>query len=192
LVELVFKDVPMIQYLKSVSGWQKVLLFTLALLPFNLWLFPARTEYLQGLSGYNTPILDVRIGYTPAQAFELIGALTGPGRTLYALSEVTLDLLYPLVYTGLLAALLSWLAPPAFGSAAWVTWLQKVPRAVLLADYLENIGIVLLVLVYPTQPAPLAWAISGVTIVKFTLGLGCLLAVLLAAGKCLLDRLLAA
>src|SRR5262245_60412658 len=62
-----------------------------------------------------------RGGYTPAELAEYLGCLDRWGRGLYGLSEVTLDLLFPLVY----GTLLGWL----------VVRLWSRPRADLLLGY---------------------------------------------------------
>ena len=71
-------------------------------------------------------------------------------------------------------------------SAAHRYELRRLPLAVLLADYSENICIVILMLIYPRQPAALAWLTSGLTIIKICLGAAGLLGVVVSGGKALI------
>ena len=169
-------------------SWQTALVLFILLLPFNLWLFPARTKRFKALSGVEKPIIDTWFGYTPEKVFGVIDALKAEGRRQYALSEVTLDLLYPLVYNGLLAVLLGLSAPAAFPGTWLATWLPRLPLMSLLADYSENICIVILLKGYPRQPAALARLASAITVIKFCLIAAGFLGVVVSGIKWVLDR----
>jgi hypothetical protein len=163
-------------------SWQTALILVILLLPFNLWLFPARTKRLKALSGYASPVIDTWFGYTPEKVFGVIDALKAEGRRLYAITQVTLDLLYPLVYNGLLAVLLGLSVPAAFPGTWLAEWLPRLPLLSLLSDYSENICIVILLLGYPRQPAALARLASAITVIKFCLIAAGLLGVLVSGG----------
>src|SRR5215208_3120323 len=60
--------------------------------------FRWRAAYLSELSGIAQPILDGRLWYSPDTVAEVAKGLGPQGRTLYAISELTLDVLFPLVY----------------------------------------------------------------------------------------------
>lgn len=174
--------------LKAWIDWRAALLLVIVALPFNLWLFPARSRYLQAQSGASSPILDTWFGYPPDRAFTLIGALGKDGRQLYALTEVTVDLLYPLIYTGLLAVLLGLLTPLAFPGSRLAAGLARLPLVVLVSDYLENIGVVTLLLVYPSQPALIARLTAAMTMLKISLGVLCVVVIVVSGGKIIFER----
>ncbi len=103
-------------------------------------------------------------GYSPEEAAQLFNALGSDGRKFYALSELTLDLVFPLAYGALLAMLASLLwAPP---------WrLLFIGGAVLavVADWVENVLIAYLALTYTDGPQPLAHVANGASLLKWCL-----------------------
>lgn len=119
--------------------------------------FQLRSRALGGV-----PVLDVRFGYTPEGARDVLEALGEAGRSLYAATQLTLDVAFPLVYTVLFAALI-------------VRWHDREPARRLLAipllgglmDLLENITAVILASAYNGVASPLAWVTSAAGIVKY-------------------------
>jgi hypothetical protein len=126
-----------------------------------------------------------RCGYTPEELVEYLHGIDDL-RWLYALTEVTLDMLFPLVYGGLLG----WL----------VVWLWSAPRAELLlgfllagvvADWAENVTLAVLTWTCDSAAAT-AWQVtaqlaSALTVLKST-ALG---AVILGVAAGLIGRVLA-
>ena len=186
---------PVIDLAARLAPWVRgrVLLALLALgLVFNLVLFPWRTGELRALSGLEEPTLDARLTYTVETAYAVADALGPQGRAQYALSELSLDLVYPLLY-GLFLSLLSvWLLRRlVLPGSGWLR-LAWLPFAVVACDYAENVGIVQLLLTYPARTPAVAQVTSLFTTSKWTLaalaiGVNLVLAVLAAirefAGK---------
>jgi hypothetical protein len=170
--------------LKSWINYRTVLVVFILMIPFNALIFPARTRRLSALSGLPNPTLDARPGYTAQEAFSLAGALGPQGRQLYALSEVTADLVFPVLYNLLTGLLLALVVPKAFPNASLRLreTLPRLPILTAIADYLENAGIVTLLMVYPSQPTALAWVTSGFTLTKYILLAAGALPVLVSAG----------
>ena len=186
------------------------------LLPFNLLLFPARGQRLEQYLGYKANVLDARLYYTPEQAYLYISDLNPPGRQLYALSELTLDLLYPLLYGSFLglslASIYSRLFPlgrflpslpllstqAAFSAAApplrcspapWLPcFLPLLPLAGALADLGENLIITVLLLAYPIALYWLVYLANLFTLLKWLAVLLSIFLILLGAGAYLLIR----
>ena len=115
--------------------------------------------------GYGIRTLDVRFAYTPATAQQLFEALGSGGRHLYALTEVTLDLIFPFVYGGLLAFLIVNL----FRREA-ARYLVLIPVLGLVFDLLENVTVATLAWTFTGQASPLAWVASVFSSVKLLLG----------------------
>jgi hypothetical protein len=119
--------------------------------------FQLRSRALGGV-----PVLDVRFGYTPDGARDVLEALGEAGRSLYVATQLTLDVAFPLVYAALFAALI-------------VRWHDREPARRLLAipllgglmDLLENVTAVILASTYNGAASPLAWVTSAAGIVKF-------------------------
>ena len=161
----------------------------LLILPFNLFAFPKRTAILRGLSGEKSPTLDVRFSYDPATVYDWMGKLGPTGRQLYAASELSLDLAYPILYNLLLALLMATVFRRAFPSGSRLQKLPLLPGVTLLADYLENLGVVLLLLNYPRQLPALARLASLFSSTKWVFGAASAGLILLGLAALLLKKL---
>ena len=125
-------------------------------------------KFEKALAGHAAlKILDLRFGFSPAEAHELLEALGEPGRAQYRLLETTLDLVYPLVYTGLFVLLLSLLYRQAIAVGSSLRAVNLLPFLVLLMDYLENAGIVRMINRFPEQSDALARWVSGLNQAKW-------------------------
>jgi hypothetical protein len=109
-------------------------------------LFNVRSDAL----GHNNKVLDVRGWYTPEQAAKLLEALGPQGRQLYAWTQISLDLAFPIAYTSLFLLFIVRLFP------AKNAGLLGIALAAGLADVLENISSVILALSYQGAPSWLA------------------------------------
>jgi hypothetical protein len=113
--------------------------------------------------------------YTPAEARNLFERLGKSGRNIYALTELTLDLVFPLIYGSLFCLLTASLA-----RAQWA-WLVTIPLFAALSDLVENSIVAYLAWSYAGQESSLAWLAAAVTLIK-TLLLGLSLLILFAGG----------
>ena len=93
--------------LNRLANWKTIVVLILIALPFNWVIFPMRSARLQELAGKSISIIDVMFAYTPAQVYELVPAYGEQGRQLYALTELTVDLVYPILYNLLLSLLMA-------------------------------------------------------------------------------------
>lgn len=150
--------------------WQTAAMVLLLLLPFNLFLFPARHTLLTRLSGRENIIIDVWFAYTPQQVYDVLPLYGPTGRLLYAASELSIDVLYPLLYSTLLWMLMAVLFSRLLHAPSRLHRLQKLPILLFCMDILENCGISALLLIYPRQLNWLAWITSGFATLKFMLG----------------------
>ena len=122
-------------------------------------------------------LLDTRQWYTPEQADALFGALDrlDPcARTVYALTEVSVDLIFPVAYGLLLALLLLRL----FGDARPF---YLLPIAGAVADVCENISIALLAATYAGAPSSWTRVAAVFTLLKSMLILAALAVALAGA-----------
>ena len=159
------------KWLARLSAWPVIALLFIAYLlctqGFDVW---------HAALGYELRILDVRFAYTPEDARLLFEALGAGGRSLYALTEVTLDLVFPFVYGGLLAILVANLF-----SRGRARYLVLVPILGLVFDLLENVTVALLAWTFAGRTSPLAWAASAFSSTKLLLGALSLMIVLVGA-----------
>lgn len=86
---------------------------------------------------------------------------------LYGISALTLDLIFPLIYTAWLWIALGSLIEPLGFKSTRIAWLKYAPLITLAADLLENAGIVVLILSYPAKLVVLARAASIFTLLKW-------------------------
>ncbi len=127
--------------------------------PFGL---RALTEHSGGLM-----ILDLRISYTPDQAYTLFEALGAQGRQLYGTMLLAGDMLFPITYSLFFATIAAWLlrhvAPPDH-PAQRLSLLAFVGGA---ADLIENACILIMLAAFPHRLDGVAWASSLLKIFKF-------------------------
>lgn len=114
----------------------------------------------QALAPHSIP--DGRLWYGPAELAAMLGAFTDPQRALYARSEVTVDLLFPLCYGVLLGI---WLA--RFYKDPPNQWHAIVPIVGALADLGENAINAYLAWNFPDGPWALAYGSGTFSSVKW-------------------------
>ncbi len=193
-----------ISLLEKWASWKSVLLFFALQMLFSIVIMPAAS----GSDAHDLPILDLQFFYTPEQAYEIIGAYTPSMRQAAAVTRLTLDVVYPLVYGMLLSLLLVLTFRRAFGKdsdfARRVTarrrnlkeyktassqvhaprgfiydWVIFLPWGGVLFDYLENVGFAVMFLSYPKEYYFLAQVSAVFTALKWTLiGAGFVLALI--------------
>jgi hypothetical protein len=101
--------------------------------------------------------LDLMFFYSPAKAFAMIEKYGDAGRAVYMKIELTADIIYPIIYTLFYGLLLSWVFQRAFKSGSPMQKLNVMPVGAWFFDLLENIGIVSMLTMYPSQLAAFAW-----------------------------------
>lgn len=142
----------------------------LLILPFNIFLFPTRHEFLSRVSGREDVVIDVWFAYTPEKVYDLLPSLGQQGRMLYAVTELSLDILYPILYSTLLWLLMELFFSRLLPAINRLMQLKKLPAFLFSMDILENFCISALLLSYPMRLDWLAWAASVFSSVKFILG----------------------
>lgn len=150
---------------KAAKGWVVFVLFLLDGLFMGL-ILPGSEALLQSDSDGVGP-LDLFFFYTPEQAYAVVAAHGNAGRVFYRNFELTIDILYPIVYTLFLSLFISWLFQRGFAAGSKVQRLNLMPFGAWFFDLLENLGIVAMLSVYPAQPVLLAWVTAVFTIVKW-------------------------
>lgn len=103
-------------------------------------------------------------GYSPAQARDFLVAMGERGRRLYAVTEITLDALFPLVYSTLLAVLII-----RFYSREAALKLILAPILAACFDLLENFMVAYMAWNFDGRERSLAWLAAICTISKWLL-----------------------
>ena len=104
--------------------------------------------------------MDARFHYAPPESYQLFNALGESGRASYLTLLWTIDLILPSLFSGFLCAL--W-GRGAFARYRLIGWTGGI------ADYLENIVITVMLILYPVRSAGWAEAASILTSVKHAL-----------------------
>ncbi|WP_152051479.1 hypothetical protein [Tautonia marina] len=146
------------QRVEALGTWPNVALLLVAFL-VCLQGFDWRQEWLEP-----TPqIPDARPGYTPEELREVFEVWGQAKRQRYAITQVTLDGIFPLVY-GLLFAI----CVAQLFTGKRVRWLVVVPMLAMLADLVENMLLALLAWNDQDDASPLAWIAAASTLAKFS------------------------
>ena len=123
-------------------------------------------------------------GYSPTDAAALLDALRPDGHAYYLTRQIPLDILYPALLALTLGSTILW-----FGKRLPNRRLVHFGIAVLvgaaLFDYIENLGIVVMILSWPSLPDALVHATSAATIAKSVLTTVAVMLVLLVGLLCL-------
>jgi hypothetical protein len=161
---------------------RNVLLVFLSLLPFVFVFFPWRSRLLS--AGLSSPLrlFDAHFPYSPAQVHALASALGEEGRRFYALTEFTLDLVFPVLYATWLSVTLAWVWRHLRPAWAGHTWPVLLPYLGMLGDYAENSCLAVLMLLYPREPSWLVWFSNLASLVKWSAGLAALGLILAGLG----------
>lgn len=114
--------------------------------------------------GFENPALDGRRWYTPVEARDFLQNIGERGRKIYAATELTLDLLFPIVYGALFSILLIHVYARESGRT-----LLLVPVLTVLADIGENFTAAYLALQFDGQVSSVARLAAVFTVVKSVL-----------------------
>jgi hypothetical protein len=169
------------------KGWLVLVLFVLDGF-FMFFVMPMLGALMQGDNGGPGP-LDLNFFYTPDKAFAMIASYGEYGRAFYRNIELTADIIYPIVYTLFFSLCITWFFQRAFAAGSKLQRLNVVPFGAWLFDLFENLGIVVLLTVYPSQPAALAWLTAVFTALKWTFAGASILLTLFGIGAFAVKKL---
>ncbi len=105
-------------------------------------------------------------GYTADDASHLLTAIGETGRARYLNLQLPLDLVYPALFGVTYTLLLFWLFQKTCASGSLLFRLAWIPVLAGAFDYLENIGVYVMVTQYPLVSDPLVRASSICSVIK--------------------------
>jgi len=159
-------------FIQYKTSWLMILglLAAAGLLTFimNGTALPFSTPTIEEHSG-GVPILDMRMSYTPEEAYQLFTALGTAGRQAYRTLHLVPDMLFPISYALLFAFTGAWFLVRLLPLEHPLQWLILTPLISGLADILENLSLVISSLMYPNRMDWLAQVASLLTKIKFGL-----------------------
>ncbi|HCK66565.1 MAG TPA: hypothetical protein DHW49_09885 [Anaerolineae bacterium] len=164
------------KFYKWARGWV-VLLFVVLDGFFAGFVMPLIGGLMQDGTGLIQP-LDLMMFATPDKTFDMIERYGETGRTFYRNVELTADILYPIVYLFAFSLLISWLFKRGFASNSLVRKYNVAPVFAFVFDLLENLNIVTLLSIYPSQPVILGWTLFIFTALKWIFAGICILLIL--------------
>jgi hypothetical protein len=110
--------------------------------------------------------LDMQSSYSPERAYQLIGSYGEEGRQYYAIIELTLDVIYPILSALFFSAFTIYFFRRVFPLDSFWQKLPLLGPIVMVTDYLENISIVTMLLSYPHRLDGIAQAANMFTVAK--------------------------
>ncbi|MDD2983704.1 MAG: hypothetical protein PHQ74_09975 [Crocinitomicaceae bacterium] len=143
------------KFLEKFSNWR----ILLVLLVLNI-VFPAVVFPLFQGDPANVP-LDLQFSYSPTKAYELLAQFSAADLKLYRILELTGDIAYPIIYGVFLSLLIFKLSRN--------TIFSSIPLLAIVADILENSGIVILISSLPKELHTLASITSIFSSLKWIL-----------------------
>jgi hypothetical protein len=152
---------------RMAKGWLVLVLLGCFFLTI-LVVFPA-VSHLLGVPEQGVESIDTTFYYSPGWLYDAMQAYGPEGRAAYALGHFTGDLLFPVVYTLLLACSISWVFHKILPSGSRLHRLNMVPVALFFMDLLENSVLVVLLLSFPKPLTLLAGAAGVITLLKWLL-----------------------
>jgi hypothetical protein len=167
------------QFLNKISNWKTLLFFFLVYMSFNAYFLKNAEEKINSLSGNKIGVIDLTFGFDVQKTLGMVAAYSAEARSFYARTELTTDILYPIVYAFFFGIILTLL----FKNKTYAPspWINILPFISLVFDYLENICIVTLLNAYPKQNYTMAvlcelvklckWIVFGLILILILYGL---------------------
>ncbi len=153
------------RFYKWAKGWLVLIMLVLDGF-FSGFLLPLIQGMMQDGQGGIQP-LDLMLFATPEKVFSMIERYGEFGRPFYRNVELTIDIIYPVVYLFAFGLLISWLFQRGFAPQSKMMMLNVMPVGAWFFDLLENINIVTMLSMYPAKPVALAWLLMALTTVKW-------------------------
>lgn len=147
--------------LTKLSTGRLIILFILLMMAGDWFLLPAVYPSFE--------TLDLQSSYSPEQAYQFIESYGEEGRQYYAIIELTLDLVYPILSALFFSTLTIYFFRRVFPLSSFWQKLPLLGPIVMVVDYLENAAIVTMLLNYPSRLDLVAQAANLFTVAKFAL-----------------------
>jgi hypothetical protein len=143
-------------FIQKTATWKNILILMGIMLLFEFLFFPAMLP-----KGEHAVILDTSLAYNGGDAYKIIENYDAGMRQSYIFNAVSLDLIFPVIYTLLFAFAIYLL----FGNST----LALLPFLQMLFDYLENTGIVIMLSAWPNKFMWMATCTSVFSMIKWSL-----------------------
>lgn len=126
-------------------------------------------------------VLDLKFGFTPEEAYNMLSAYGEEGRKYYFFAEAIIDIIYPIIYTCTNVLLLSYVFKRGFAANSFIQQLNIFPILATIGDFAENAGIIAMLNAFPERADTAAsfassagmfkWIAFGISIALFLIGI---------------------
>jgi hypothetical protein len=155
----------MTTFLDRISNVRVLIGLLLLYFLFSSILLSNAEKKINALAGKEVGVIDLTIGYDPAQTLQMVEDYGDAARLYYIKTELLLDTPYPLIYTLLFAVIITMMYRSLLGRP--VRYLNFIPFAALLFDYAEIICVLSLLGNYPEQSMTMAILCEIFKLLKF-------------------------
>lgn len=122
---------------------------------------------LKAMTG-GTGILDMEVLYSPDRAYAILSAMGEAGRAFDLTRIVPLDMVVPFFYALFLATAITWILHRWLPAGSGWHRLNVVPVIGALCDYLENLGVVAMLVAWPDPLPEIARITMAAGLLKFS------------------------
>lgn len=143
-------------FLERNASPRNLLVLFVIILIFNFFLFPVLMP-----SGEEAAPMDIMFTYDSEKAYDMIELYGEEGRRSYIRGLAFLDFIYPVVYSLFLGFIIFKIYKRPLPAL--------IPLSILVSDYLENTGIIIMLISWPSRLFILAWLTSLMTSIKWVL-----------------------
>lgn len=134
-------------FLNRIASWKSLVFLLILYVSFPAYFLKNAEETINQKAGKIIGPIDLTVGYNPERTLQMVSAYGNDARDYYATGEMTVDVVYPLVYAlffGVILALL--FRKKAYSPPLWA---NALPFLMQGFDYLENISIIILLKSFP-------------------------------------------
>ncbi len=175
-------------FYKNSQNNKLVVGFLLLDLVFMAGVMPQLGMALATEAGRELNPLDLHLMYTPSEAVSILDGFGENGRALYRNIELSVDIIYPIIYTVAFGLLISWLFARLISETNWFWRANLLPVGALLFDLFENTSIAILINGYPNPPLFVATLASIFTPIKWFFAFASILLIVFGLAGWLIKR----
>ena len=143
-------------FFNKYATWNSILILLGLIVVFNLLIFPLANKKNQ-----NIIPLDLQFFYSSEKAYSTLAQYSDEGLKQYVIAELTVDLIFPIVYALFLSFLLFKLNKKSI--------LSLFPLFIILSDYAENFSIAAIIHYLPSKLPAIVALTSLFTSLKWIL-----------------------
>ncbi|MES2517291.1 MAG: hypothetical protein V4585_04235 [Bacteroidota bacterium] len=142
------------EFLNRNANWKTLLVFLVIYVSFPAYFLKNAESKINELAGKTLGVIDLTFGFNPQKTLDMVKNYGEEARRFYATTELTTDIIYPLVYAFLLGIILTLL----YRNKLYKPFesVNILPFFCQIFDYLENNCIVYLLKSFPEQSSTIA------------------------------------